>query len=161
MRFRRLSKEELVPLEEDFIQFLAAHQITAKDWVDLKKNNIPKVDQLVEVFSDIVLEKVFSTIQYLQHRTKDTIRVFYCQEEKITMTGLQISDPSKDLTDAADLALLTQANAIEGKVKLFQIDKVYSKQRSDEVFAMMHKDGCRPAPKGMFEVLESMYAQSS
>jgi hypothetical protein len=77
------------------------------------------------------------------------------------MTGLQISDPSKDLTDAADLALLTQANAIEGKVKLFQIDKVYSKQRSDEVFAMMHKDGCRPAPKGMFEVLESMYAQSS
>ncbi len=161
MRFRRLSKEELEPLEDDFIQFLAAHQITAQDWISLKEHNTPKVNELVDVFSDIVLEKVFSTIQYLQHRTKDTIRVFYCQEDKITMTGLQISDPNKDLTSAADLALLSQPSAIEGKVKLFQIDKVYTDKRADEVYSMMHKDGCRPAPKGMFEVLENMYSQSS
>lgn len=161
MRFRRLTTEELTPLEDDFVQFLAAHQITAKDWLTMKEKDEQKVFELIDVFSDIVLEKVFSNIEYLQHRSKDTIRVFHCQDDKITMTGLQISDVSKDLTNPEHLSLLSQPDAIDGKVKLFQIDKAYAQQRPDEVYSMMYKDGCRPAPKAMFDMLVSMYAQSS
>ena len=161
MRFRTLTNEELKPLEEDFVKFLASNQITAKEWQALKEENSNKVHELIDLFSDIVLEKVFSTIEYLQHRTKDTIRVFYCQENKITMTGLQITDPSKDLTNAEDLIVLTDPSAIKGQVKVFQIDKKYAKQRPDEVYKMMYSDGCQPASKGMYDVLGKMYAQSS
>ena len=161
MRFRTLTDEELIPLEEDFVKFLASNQITAKEWLVLKEKNSNKVHELINLFSDIVLEKVFGTIEYLQHRTKDTVRVFYCQEDKITMTGLQISDPSKDLTNSDDLLVLTDPSAINGKVKVFQIDKKYAQQRPDEVYNMLYRDGCQPASKGMYDVLGKMYAQSS
>lgn len=160
MRFRRLTTEELEHLEEDFIHFLAANQITAKDWQILKATDDAKIHELIDVFSDIVLEKVFSKIDYLQHRTKDTVRVFYCQNDKITMTGLQISDNSKDLTNPNDLAVLSNPNAIQGPVKVFQIEKAYSDTRADEVFGMMYKSGCQPASKAMFDTLATMYQKS-
>lgn len=156
MRFRRLTTEELESLEQDFVQFLAANHITAKEWGGLKDNDPIRVEQLIETFSDIVLEKVFSKIQYLQHRTKDVIRVFHCQDDKIVMTGLQITDPTKDLTNPDDLEVLSNPQSINGSVKVFQMEKEYTEQRPDEVFRMMYKDGCQIAPQGMFEVLESM-----
>jgi cag pathogenicity island protein 24 len=161
MRFRRLTIEELDSLEEDFVQFLAASHITAKEWVSLKESLSEKVEELIDMFSDIVLEKVFSNIEYLQHRTKNTVRVFYCQEDQITMTGLQISDPNKDLTNPDHLAVLSNPNSIEGAVKVFQVNKAYATERPDEVFSMMYKDGCQTAPKGMFDVLVKMYEQTT
>ncbi|WMX14275.1 MULTISPECIES: DUF6495 family protein [unclassified Aureispira] len=157
MRFRRLTNEELETLEEDFVQFLASNQITAKEWVSLKENHPAKVEELITLFSDIVLEKVFSKIDCLQHRTKDTIRVFYCQEDKITMTGLQINDPTKDLTNPEDLNVLANPNNLNGSVKVFQMDKAYAQDRADEVFSMLYKDGCQPASKSMFDALVKMY----
>ncbi|BDS15521.1 DUF6495 family protein [Aureispira anguillae] len=161
MRFRRLTTEELESLEEDFIQFLASNQITADEWVALKEKNAERVHELIELFSDIVLEKVFSNIECLQHRTKDTIRVFYCQADKITMTGLQITDPSKDLTNPEHLAILANPETLTGSVKVFQMDKAYEKERPDEVFSMMYKDGCQTASKSMFDALVKMYAASN
>ncbi|MCH2023385.1 MAG: DUF6495 family protein [Saprospiraceae bacterium] len=161
MRFRRLTEEELTALKEDFIQFLASNQITANEWLDMKAENADKVHDLIDMFSEIVLEKVFGNLEYLQHRTKDTIRVFYCQKDKITMTGLQITDPSRDLTNPKDLEILSNPDAIQGKVKVFQMDKKYSQKRPDEVYSMMSNNGCQPAPKGMFDLLVKMYSRST
>jgi hypothetical protein len=161
MRFRRLTNEELEALEQDFIQFLASNQITAPEWIALKEQNAEKVQQLIEIFSDIVLEKVYGNIDYLQHRSKDTVRVFHCQEDKIVMTGLKISDPDRDLTKPADIAILSDASKLQGPVKIFQMEKAYSTARADEVFVMMHKDGCQPAPPSMFNALIEMYQSSN
>lgn len=161
MRFRRLKKEELESLEQDFVQFLATHQITAQDWLRLRDEDSDKVYELIDIFSDIVLEKVYNQIEYLQHRTKDTIRVFHCQTDKITMTGLQISDATRDLTNPEDLALLSQPNGVKGSVKIFQLEKAYQEGRSDEVFQMMHRDGCQPASASMFSALMDMYHGSA
>lgn len=158
MRFRRLTTEELENLEQDFVQFLAANQVTAKDWVELKENELDKAHQLIDTFSDIVFEKVFSKIEYLQHRAKDVIRVFYCQEDKITMTGLQITDPTKDLRNPGDLAILSNPSGVQGSVKVFQMEKKYTQERADEVFRMMYNDGCQPATKAMFDMLVDMHS---
>lgn len=160
MRFRRLSTEELENLKDDFIQFLASQQITATDWEKMKKKEEEQVHQLLDIFSDIVFEKVFSRIEYLQHRSKNAIKVFHCQEEVLTMTGLQIEDQTKDLTNAEDLALLSNPDRLQGKVKIFQIEKEYTKSRPDDVFEMIERNGCQLAPDGMFQMLENMYKQT-
>lgn len=161
MRFRRLRKEEIEPLEQEFVHFLATHQITAQEWVKLKEEDSEKVYELIDIFSDIVLEKVYSQMEYLQHRTKDVIRVFKCEEEKIIMTGMQISDTERDLTRPEDVALLAQPDGIQGSVKIFQMERAYQQERPDEVFSMMHRDGCQPAPASMFNALIEMYHASS
>jgi hypothetical protein len=160
MRFRRLTKEELEQLEQDFVQFLASNQITADDWEKMKETDKPKVHELLDLFSDIVLEKVFSKINYLQHRSKDTIRVFQCKEDKLSMIGLKIEDETKDLTNPKDLAILANPKAVKGAVKMYQIEREYLKERPDEVFEMMQRNGCQVAPDGMYQMLESMYQQT-
>ncbi len=160
MRFRRLTKDEFEHLEQDFVQFLASNQITAKEWETMKTEQPDKVHELLDIFSDIVLDKVFSKIEYLQHRSKDVIRVFYCQEDKITMTGLKIEDPTVDLTNPEHLSMLANPSAIKGSVKVFQMEKDYAKERPDEVFEMLHNNNCQPAPKGMFDMLVEMYKQT-
>lgn len=161
MRFRRLKKEELEALEDDFIQFLASNHITAKEWTALKEEQSDRVYQLLDLFSDIVFEKVYQKIEYLQHRSKDTVRVFHCQEDKIIMTGLKISDTTKDLTQAEDIALLSNPSKLQGPVKIFQMEKAYSRDRAEEVFIMMEKDGCQPAQSSMFDALIEMYQSSN
>ncbi|MGH1339069.1 MAG: DUF6495 family protein [Aureispira sp.] len=161
MRFRRLKKEELEALEEDFVQFLASNHITAKEWTALKASENEKVYELLDVFSDIVFEKIYSKVDYLQHRTKDTVRVFHCQEDKIVMTGLRISDATRDLTQPEDIAILADASQLQGPVKIFQIEKAYSKERAEEIFLMIEKDRCQPAPRSMFDALIAMYQSSN
>ena len=160
MRFRRLTKEELEHLEQDFVQFLASNQITADEWEALKTDDKSKVHDLLDTFSDIVLEKVMTKVQYLQHRSKDTIKVFYCQEKLLTMTGLQIEDETKDLTNPNDLAVLANPSNLKGKVKILQIEKEYTKDRTDEIFEVIQRNGCQIAPAGMFQTLENMYKQT-
>ncbi len=56
-KYRSLSQEELKPLEEDFIKFLAANTVAAEDWDKIKKDDPKKAEGLVEIFSDIVWDK--------------------------------------------------------------------------------------------------------
>lgn len=156
MKYRRLTKDELESLEEDFVQFLASNQVTADEWIKLKEENSDKVHDFIELFSDIVLEKVFSNIQYLQHRSKQVIRVFWMGEDKITMTGLQLSDPTKDLTNPLHLQLLSDPEQLVKGVKVFQMEKEYTKPRAEEIFEMMEAYACQPAPKAMFDMLVNM-----
>ena len=48
MRFRKLTEEELETLEQDFIQFLASQQISAKDWLTMKADSMEKVHALID-----------------------------------------------------------------------------------------------------------------
>ena len=80
MRFRRLAKNELENLEEDFINFLPLNDYADED---LMKKRIRKSTFVVGYFQRYCSRKVYDKINYLQHRTKDTIRVFKCDKETI------------------------------------------------------------------------------
>lgn len=156
MKYRRLTTEELESLEDEFVKFLASNQVTADEWVKLKEADSNKVHDFIELFSDIVLDKVFSNIEYLQHRSRQVIRVFWMQEDKVILTGLQISDPTKDLTNPLHLQVLgNPEERIEG-VKVFQTEKAYKKPRTEEIFEMIETYGCQPAPQAMFDMLAKM-----
>ena len=60
MKFRRLTNEELQELEKEFVQFLVSNTVTADDWEKIKEDNPERAEGLIEIFSDIVFEKVIS-----------------------------------------------------------------------------------------------------
>ena len=39
LKYRRLSKEELEALEDEFVKFLSAQSISAPDWQNIKSQN--------------------------------------------------------------------------------------------------------------------------
>jgi|SRR3954471_17047027 len=154
MKYKRLTTEELNALEPEFINFLAAAQITGPDWDKMKKKELSKADELIEVFSDMVYEKVLSKIKFLEYREKTTLNIFNCKEEQIELVGMRVNEHSQlDLT-ATDISSQwseSHANA----VNVIKTERPYSKERNLEVFDLL-QSGCLITDDKLFTILKEM-----
>jgi cag pathogenicity island protein 24 len=157
MKYRLLTLEELKELEPEFIRFLSSNQITADDWVSIKANNLQKVDELVELFSDIVLEKVLSKVKYAEQRSSDNLLLFHFTESDIILTGLSTQkDSDIDFTQQECIANIAEnPEKYSGQVNLFKSKKTYSKSREEEIFAILSAGGLITDEK-LFNALSSI-----
>ena len=141
MRFRRLTLEELKELHQEFIQFLSSNTITGEDWKDIKENNYDKAEKLIEIFSDIVLEKSLRNIHYLEKRETNNVLLFWCKETEIELIGVNLTDSKDiDLTNDSHIKSLSEGD-LKVETNTFKTKKSYSQNREDEVFKMLN-DGC-------------------
>jgi hypothetical protein len=154
MKFKRLAPEELNHLEKEFISFLAHAQITAQDWERMKMKEKEKAEELIDVFSDVVYDKVLKKVKYVEYRDKKTLNIFHCAEDKIILVGLRVKDHSTlDLT-APDV--LKQWNEDKSSsVNVIKTEKSYSKERELEVLEML-ESGCLITDERLFDVLSKM-----
>ncbi|MGB0863479.1 MAG: DUF6495 family protein [Saprospiraceae bacterium] len=159
MKYRRLSLSELSELESDFVKFLAANTITSDDWVSLKANKPEKVEKLIEVFSDIVFEKVISKVQFLEHRTKHDLRLFECLEDEIKLIGVKVVGVDTiDFTknQATEDMFSSFQTAPDGSVKMYSANKPYkNNDRSMELYQMM-EDGCLISKGELYQTMSEM-----
>ena len=89
MKYRILTNEELSHLEEDFKQFLIVSGLHAEEWEEMNKTEISKAVQIVEIFSDTVLQKVYEKIKFVEFRSENSCIVFDCKEDKIELISIQ------------------------------------------------------------------------
>lgn len=141
MKYRLLSDEELKLLEEDLKQFLVVNQVYKEEWEEMNKSNPELALQMIELFSDQVLQIVYEKVKFLEHRTADSCFVFKCGKEYLELIALQKKNPS----DAIDLsspegiheALTNHPKALQ----FFTNQKPYSKERETEIHQMLEQ-GC-------------------
>lgn len=160
MKFRRLSKEELQDLEQEFVQFLVANTITGEDWVKLKEEEPAKAEGLVELFSDIVFEKVVKNVQYLEFRTPDDIKTFHCLDDKIIMNGLRMEGEAEiDLTtDLPPAEMFQKLQQSDVKLQIYTAEKGYVPDREAELFRML-EGGAKISREGqLFQAIEAFKA---
>lgn len=152
MKYKRLSSEELQELQPEFVNFLATNQVTADDWVNLKASNMDRVDDLIDVFSDMVFENVLKKIKYVEHVTRQDWMVFHCKEEGLHMIGIQLSDESGlDLTDPD---FFEQWNAAPDSVgiTMYSKESTYTEEREKIIFQLL-ESGCSIAEEKLFNTL--------
>lgn len=158
MKYRCLTKEELETLEQDFVHFLAFNTITAPDWVELKRKDPDKAINLVEQFSDLVFDKVLSTVKYLEKREPKQLLIFFLDEVKIDLYGLKVNaDADVDLTEQESINQFLQKGNLNGSLNVFHVDKQYSKERKDEIFDMIDKMGCLITDNKMYNILKGLH----
>jgi len=154
MKYKRLTNEELQALEKEFVNYLAAAQITANDWEKMKKNDLQKAEELIDVFSDMVFEKVLDKIKYLEYRDKKTLNIFYCTEDSVVMVGLRVKE--NGLVDLTEKDVLNQWNKSNSdSVNVVKSEKKYSKERGLEVFELL-QSGCLIVDDKLFNLLKAM-----
>lgn len=140
MKYRILSNEELSHLEEDFKHFLIVNGVHAEEWEALNKNDVEKAVQLVEVFSDTVLQKVYEKIEYLEFRSVDTCMVFHLSEDKIELISIhRKAESAADLSTIESIHDALKNNAEQ--LTFFKTEKSYSKNREAEIHDMIEQ-GC-------------------
>lgn len=157
LKFRRLNKEELEALEDEFIKFLSAQSISAPDWQKIKNKNINKQNELIDMFSNIVLERVLSNIDFLEITTQDEIKVFKMKSDSGHLLGLKIEDDGINLMDDSQLnALFTGKTRIQNhKLKVYKLEKAYTKTKAEEAFFLINL-GAKITNKTLFSFIQSL-----
>lgn len=134
-KYRLLSIGELQELEKEFVNFLILNGIAAEDWNKLKIEDIDAADKIVELFSDVVFEKIFRKVEFLDYISPKEIRTFQCLNEKIVLVGIKTSsEGSVDFTDTNYIQKVL-ANPSEN-FKIYSTEKKYTKVREQELFEM-------------------------
>ena len=135
-KYRRLTVEELDEMQQEFIHYLVANGIEAKDWEQLKEKDESQAQLWIDSFSDVVIQKVLEGVKYIEHRTSNESKLFECLPDEIRLIGLRSEEV--DLLDSQELAA---ASLNPGKVELFKGVKKYSKKREDELFELLQSGG--------------------
>jgi hypothetical protein len=162
LKYRRLTTDELKDLEPEFIQFLAAQSITAPDWEKIKSEKIDKRDELIALFSNIVLEKVFTAIDYLEILTQDELRIFNMNEERGRLLGLKIGNKESDLREDAliDELFKDPNKLLSLQPKFYELKKKYDKSKAEEVFFLLNM-GANITDSTLYTALNSLVEKQS
>lgn len=159
MKYRRLTIEELKELEPEFVRFLASNTVTADEWETLKVSAPEKAERLIELFSDIVFEKVIEKVEYLEHRSPTDLRLFHCGPDKIKLLGIRATgidgfDFAAHPTAEEMMQQVQQAPA--GSLKMYSAEKGYKAgNRNQELFKMM-QEGCLIADGQLYKTLAAL-----
>lgn len=154
MKYKRLRPEELQALEKEFVNFLASAQITGPDWEKMKEKELEKANELIDVFSNLVYDKVLRKIKFLEFRDAKTLNIFKCTEGKIKLLGLRVNESSTlDLTTPDVLSKWNQNNS--GNVTVVRTEKNYSKERELEMFDLL-QTGCLITDDRLYNLLRGM-----
>jgi cag pathogenicity island protein 24 len=154
MKYKRLSVEELQALQMDFVNFLASMQITAADWEKMKKEKNEEANLLIDVFSDMVYDKVLNKISYLEFRDEKTLNIFYFGQDTVKLIGLRVKEGSKLNLMVPDV--MEQWNeSNQASVNIVRSERNYQKEKQLEIFELL-QTGCLITDDKLFKTLNSI-----
>jgi len=154
MKYKRLESAELKELEKEFIHFLSSAQITGADWEKMKATEKEKAEELIEVFSDLVYEKVMSKIDYLEYRDSKSLNIFHLTNDRIVLVGLRVKE-NQSLDLMGDNVFEQWNQSSMNAVNLVKIEKGYLKERGVEVFELL-QTGCFITDGKLYNLLKTL-----
>ena len=158
MKYRRLRKDELEELEAEFVKFLASNTITADDWVKIKAETPEKAEDLLDVFSDIVFEKILEKVEYLEHKRSKDFRIYKFLDDKIQMVGMYIKgETTLDLTQNESPEKMMQAlHASGADVQFISGEKKFKKTKEMEIFQILEEGALISKDPTLFNTLSAL-----
>ncbi len=138
MKYRRLTKEQLEELHQEFINFLATQSITAEEWTEIKKNNPEAAEQEIDVFSDLIWEGVLNKVSFLEHVSAQHMHLFSCLEKEMKLISVKVMNPGIDLTTRIGFDWFKK-NWQSDFVDYLTAAKAYSLDRNIDIFKMIEQ----------------------
>ncbi|MAX81269.1 MAG: hypothetical protein CL843_13990 [Crocinitomicaceae bacterium] len=159
MKYRRLTNEELQQVEKEFITFLAANSVTADDWKKLNKQEPSKAEMLVEIFSDIVIEKALNKCDCLEKVSPFEFRAYKFFENFVKLIVVKIEPNEKINLTQGELGKNIQLALTQtpDNVEFFHAKKEYKKLREQEMFEVL-QSGAYMTNDSLFSQLNRLIA---
>ena len=154
MKYRRLTKEELEPLEKEFVDFLVVNGIVAEDWVKIKENEPDKADSIIDSFSDVILEGVLRQVKFIDYLDARTMYSFQCNENDMHLISVSNETEAFDTKNPLD-SLIKNIS----KSQISSQHKKYKKDRGVEIFDLL-QNGAQISDGALFKRLALLYAQT-
>ena len=154
MKYRILTDEELNHFGDELVQFLIVNGVHGEEWENLNKEYPDKALELVEIFSDQILQKVYEKIKVLEFRSADRLFVFYLGTELIGLIGFQTDEMSTAGFSTPENIHKTLSGTFEG-IKYFRSEKGYQWDRETEIHKMI-ENGCVPSTEEFWRSVQEL-----
>jgi len=139
MKYKRLTKEQLEELHQEFATFLATQSIDKNEWDEIKVKTPEVAEQELDVFSDLIWENVLTNAQYLEHFSKNHIFLFHCQENHIDSMVIKSLVSDVDFLQKSGMEWLSD-NLFTDTVEMLTGKKGYDGDRNASIFNLI-KEG--------------------
>ncbi|MDZ7613902.1 MAG: DUF6495 family protein [Flavobacteriaceae bacterium] len=140
MKYQQLTKEQLEEFHEEFTLFLASQQIDRKEWERIKTEKPEVAKQEIDVFSDLVWDRVLSNVKYLEHFSERTLNLFRCEASQILGLVVDVDKEFFNFFDEEDYKWFID-NSNTSTIQYFKGQKPYQKERNIELFDLIKKGG--------------------
>lgn len=142
MKYRILKDEELAELEDILKQFLIVNGVHGEEWKRLNEEEPDKALDLIELFSDHVLQIVYEKTFYIEKLTPNMAFFFHFDKDAIHLISIQRKNMDESSLDLSSIEKVLDAlkNRITELV-YFRQSKSYSKSREEELHEMFQA-GC-------------------
>jgi len=135
-KYRNLSSEELIHFEKEFIEFLVVNGIDAADWESIIENQPEEMHRIIELFSDVVFEKILRKTKYLINTAESQLYAFYYGDKDAKLYLAEFEDV--DLTGIeGEEELLKIVVSNDTKLNLHFQEKKYQMPREQELFKLL------------------------
>lgn len=139
MKYKRLTKEQLEELHQEFATFLATQSIDKNEWDEIKVKTPEVAEQELDVFSDLIWENVLTNAHYLEHFSKNHIFLFHCQENHIDSMVIKSLVTDVDFLQKSGMEWLSD-NLFTDTVEMLTGKKGYDGDRNTSIFNLI-KEG--------------------
>lgn len=140
MKYRQLTKEQLLELPTEFAKFLATQQIDTSEWGKMKLENPVMAEEELNIFSDIVWEDVLTKTKYIEHISENHINLFKCNTSEIIRIYIKLNDSNKNFLDKNDFNWFAN-NFLDDSIEYFKAVKKYTDERNQEIFNLIEMGG--------------------
>lgn len=154
MKYRLLTNDELSSLEDDLKAFLIINGIDGSTWEKINQVEPQKAIELIELFSDTVLQKVYEKIHFLEFRSAKNCIVFHCTETETALISLQLKQDSPGDFSTPEAIHQTLIN-YPGDIQFIKQSRAHTKTREEEIHQLLEQ-GCVPSVKEFWVSLVAM-----
>lgn len=153
-KYRYLTDEELNHLEKELKQFLIVNYVYDAEWKELNQSAPDKALELIALFSDQVLHRVYEKITYLEKRSREACFVFKFDQEQVQALIMQSSAEQLDLSTPENIhkALTTQLSAL----KFYKSSKAVKQTKEQEIHQLIEQ-GAVLSSADFWNELEKLY----
>lgn len=138
MKYKRLTKEQLEELHQEFINFLATQSITAAEWEYLKTEKPQTAEEELDVFSDLIWEGVLSNVKYLENVSAQHMHLFKLTEKEMKLISVKVMNPDIDLRTTEGFAWFKR-NFQSDFVEYLTASKAYGEDRNKDRFDLIEQ----------------------
>lgn len=138
MKYKRLTKEQLEEMHVEFSNFLATQSITAEEWDALKKEKPEVAEEEVDVFSDLVWERVLNNLEYLENISANHMHLFHLTEKEMKLIAVKVLNPNIDLSTEEGFGWFKK-NWQSDFVEYLSASKAYSDDPNADKFSLIEE----------------------
>jgi len=152
VKYRYLTDEELKEFEEEFKHFLIANGLHSEEWERLNNEDADKAIEVVGLFSNLILDKVYDNVKFVVHIGQKALKAFKFYNDKAILIGVDYKG-EYDFPEENILRFISE-NASE--MDIYSTSKSFPKEKRNQEVHFLVKLGSNMSDGKIFDFLSQI-----